>query len=61
MAKDRRLDYKTFAPLYNELFRRMCEEDGMWKLRAKIWQAGVRFGRGGDPDIPDENLEQTAP
>lgn len=61
MAKDRRIDYKTFAPLYNELFRKMCEEDGMWGLRASIWKAGVIFGHGGDPDIPDDNLEQCAP
>jgi len=61
MAKDRRLDYKQYAPLYNALFRKMCEEDGMWKLRAAIWQAGVIFGRGGDPDIADDNPEQEAP
>lgn len=61
MAKDRRLDYKTYAPQYNDLFRRMCIEDGMWGWRASIWKAGVIFGHGGDPDIPDDNLEQTAP
>ena len=61
MAKDRRIDYKTFAPLYNQLFRDMCVEDGMWPIRADIWRAGVIVGRGGDPDIPDENLEQVAP
>jgi hypothetical protein len=61
MAKDRRLDYNTYAPQYNALFRKMCEEDGMWKLRAKIWQVGVIFGRGGDPDIADDNVEQVAP
>ena len=61
MAADRRLDYKTYATAYNALFRRMCEEDGMWKLRAMIWQAGVIFGRGGDPEMSDGNEELTAP
>lgn len=61
MAKDRRLDYKTYAPLYNELFEKMCVEDGMWKMRAALWKVGVIVGRGGDPDIADENLEQEAP
>jgi hypothetical protein len=61
MAKDRRLDYATYAPQYNQLFRKMCEEDGMWSWRAAIWQAGVIIGRGGHPDIPDDRLEQVAP
>jgi hypothetical protein len=61
MAKDRRLDYKTFAPLYNELFEKMCVEDGMWKMRAALWKAGVIIGHGGDPDIADDNPEQVAP
>jgi hypothetical protein len=61
MAKDRRLDYKTFAPLYNQLFRDMCVEDNMFKVRAAIWQAGVIIGRGGDPEIADDNLELCAP
>lgn len=60
-AKDRRLDYKEFAPQYNQLFRAMCVEDGMWPLRADIWLAGVVIGRGGDPDIADDRLEQVAP
>ena len=61
MAKDRHLDYPAYAPQYNTLFRRMCEEDGMWSWRAAIWRMGVIVGRGGDPDIPDTNLEQCAP
>jgi len=61
MAKDRRIDYKKYAPAYNALFKQMCIDDGMWSLRAAIWQAGVIIGRGGDPEIPDENPEQTAP
>jgi hypothetical protein len=61
MAKDRRLDYKTFAPLYNQLFRDMCVEDGMWEIRAAIWKAGVIVGHGGDPAILDCVVEQEAP
>ena len=60
-AKDRRIDYKEFSPQYNRVFRDMCIEDGMWPLRASIWRTGVIIGHGGDPDIPDDNMEQTAP
>lgn len=60
-AKERKLDYATYSPLYNELFHNMCIEDGMFKLRAAIWRIGVIIGRGGDPKIPNENLEQVAP
>jgi hypothetical protein len=61
MAKDGHLDYAIYAPQYNQLFRRMCEEDGMWSWRAAIWQAGVIIGRGGDPEVPDDNPEVFAP
>jgi hypothetical protein len=61
MAKDRKIDYKTYAPQYNELFKRMCIEDGMWPARAALWKAGVIVGRGGDPEIADDVLEQVAP
>jgi hypothetical protein len=61
MAKERELDYKTYAPLYNQLFHDMCVEDNMFKARAALWQAGVIIGRGGDPEIPDDNPEQSAP
>ncbi len=61
MAKDRRIDYNTYAPYYNELFRRMCVEDGMMGVRASLWKAGVIIGRGGDPEIADERIEQVAP
>ena len=61
MAKARDLDYRTYAPQYNALFRKMCEEDGMWSWRAAIWQAGVVIGHGGDPDIVDDNPEFIAP
>lgn len=60
-AKERKIDYKAFAPQYNALFRRMCVEDGMWPIRADIWLAGVIIGRGGDPDIADDNPVQEAP
>ena len=60
-AKDGWIDYKEFSPQYNQLFKSMCIEDGMWPLRAYLWQAGVVIGRGGDPEIPDDNMEQTAP
>ena len=60
-AKDGRINYKTFAPEYNRVFKEMCIEDGMWGLRASIWKAGVIIGRGGDPAIPDEVIEQEAP
>ncbi len=60
-AKDRKIDYKEYAPQYNQLFKKMCIEDGMWGIRANIWLAGVVIGRGGDPDIPDEVIEESAP
>lgn len=60
-AKDRAIDYARCAPQYNQLFHAMCLEDGMWPIRAALWLAGVIIGRGGDPEIPDENLEQSAP
>jgi hypothetical protein len=61
MAADRKLDYATYAPQYNELFRKMCIADGMWPWRARIWKAGVIIGHGGDPEISDGNPERIAP
>lgn len=60
-AKDGKIDYATYGPQYNAVFKQMCIEDGMWGLRASIWNAGVIIGRGGDPAIPDEVIEQEAP
>jgi len=61
LMKERLLDYEAWGPVVHEFFRKMCVEDGMNRIRAAIWKAGVVIGRGGDPDFPDENVEQTAP
>ena len=60
-AKDRKIDYEKYAPEYNKLFEDICIEDKMFKIRAAIWRAGVTIGHGGDPNIPDEVIEQVAP
>lgn len=60
-AKEGRIDYDTFAPEFNRVFKEICLEDEMCAPRAWAWHHAVIIGRGGDPAIPDENLEQEAP
>ena len=60
-AKDGLIDYAAVAPHYHRVFRDICVEDGMWGWRADLWKAAVIVGRGGDPAIPDDYLEQSAP
>jgi hypothetical protein len=60
-AKDGLIDYAATSPGYNRVFGRILAEDGMWRWMAALWRAAVIIGRGGDPAIPDKNLEQSAP
>lgn len=60
-AEERLIDYEEYSPQYNKVFRDMCEEDEMWKIRAAIWYAGVIIGRGGDPEIQNGDEELSAP
>jgi hypothetical protein len=61
LMKERLLNYEAWGPVVHEFFRKLCIEDGMNPMRAAIWKAGVVFGRGGDPAIPDVVIEQEAP
>ena len=60
-AKDRRIDYDRYSPLYNALFYNICIEDNMFRIRATIWYMGVTIGRGGDPETPSDNEILIAP
>jgi hypothetical protein len=55
MMKERQIGYSTWSATVHRQFYEHCIEDGMWKLRASLWHAGVVVGRGGDPDVPDDN------
>jgi hypothetical protein len=59
--KERRISYEQHSGAVHEFFRTLCKEDGMMAPRAAVWYAGVLIGQGGNPDIPDEVIEQCAP
>jgi hypothetical protein len=61
LMKERKLSYEKWAGPVNQFFKELCIEDGMGSIRAALWHRAVIIGRGGDPDIVDDNYIQTAP
>lgn len=60
-AKEGKIPYETISPWHHDQLRDICIEDGMFVFRANLWHEAVVLGRGGDPAIPDEFPELSAP
>lgn len=45
----------------DEIFREICKDAGMNRLRAALWYSGVRIGGGPSANPKNERVELTAP
>jgi hypothetical protein len=59
--RDGRLDFDKWQDQVNELFKQMCIEDGMWRVRANLWHSAVEFADAGNPNQGPERKVLTAP
>lgn len=61
VMRDKRLSYEKWQNKVNDLFEKMCIEDGMWAWRAKLWHAAVEFADAGNPSQGPDRLIKEAP
>lgn len=61
VMRDNRLSYEKWQNKVNDLFEKMCIEDGMWAWRAKLWHAAVEFADAGNPSQGPDRLIKEAP
>lgn len=59
VMRDKRLSYEKWQNEVNDLFEKMCIDDGMWAWRAKLWHAAVEFADAGNPTQgPDRSIKE---
>ncbi len=61
LLRARLIDFDLWQDKINEFFDEMCEQKGMWKLRARIWYRMVELADAGDPAQGPDRPIITAP